>query len=132
MFYAWNVELPFGKIEASKTKLVLQLEKGTVTRFELTFPSGCANLVFVHVNDALHQVYPKDPDYQFIGNGVTVYSSDEYEIKEEPYTLQFYGWNTDEKFNHTVTVRIQLVPAKEILHRVVGGLSAVMKITKPK
>lgn len=131
MFYAWNVTLPYGKTAANKTKLELLLEKGTITRFELTFPTGCANLAFVHVNDALHQVYPKNPDYQFTGNGITIYSTDEYEIKEPPYTLQFYGWNTDDTYPHTVTIRIQLVPAKEIMHRVLGGLSNIMKVTKP-
>ena len=76
MFYAWNLELPFGKTEATQTKLILELEKGTITRFEITFPHGCAGLVYVHVNDALHQVYPKNPDYQFSGNGQTIMSSD--------------------------------------------------------
>ena len=45
--------------------------------------------------------------------------------------MQFYGWNTDDTYNHTVTVRIQLVPAREIIRRVIGGLSDVMKLTKP-
>ena len=131
MFYAWNITLPKGKDTTAKTKRVLYLEKGTITRFELTFPMGCCGLVYVHVNDALYQVYPKDASYQFTGNGQTIVSSDEFEIKEEPYQLNFYGWNEDEKYDHTVTVRIQLVPAKEIIRRVIGGLSDVMKLTKP-
>jgi hypothetical protein len=131
MFYAWDILLPKDKAEATKSKYILSMEKGTITRCEVVFPNGCANLVYVHIDDALHQVYPKNPDYKLRGNGETVISNDEYDIKEEPYQLNFYGWNTDDTFNHTITVRIQLVPAKEILHRVVGEVMRLTKITRP-
>jgi len=132
MFYAWNFTLPADKTEAGKTKQVLQLERGTITRFETIFPVGCANLVFVHINEALHQVYPKHPDYKFIGDGVTITCNDEYEITAPPFALQFHGWNTDEVYDHVITVRIQLVPAKEILHKVVGAVMRIGKLTKPE
>lgn len=131
MFYAWNFTLPLGKSVISKTKKILDLERGTIVRCEVVFPNGCCGLVYVHINQALHQVYPKNPDYQYRGNGETIIASDEYEIREEPYQLEFYGWNTDDTYNHTITVRLQLVPAKEILHRVVGGLSRITRLTKP-
>jgi len=132
MFYAWNFCLPANKTEAGRTKRELYLEKGTVTRCEVVLPVGCSNLVFVHINDALHQVYPKDPTYKFIGDGANIVCTDEYEIKEQPFTLQFYGWNTDEIYDHTVTVRIQLVPAKEILHKVVGAVMRIGQLTRPE
>ena len=132
MFYAWNFTLLANKTEAAKTKQELYMEKGTVTKCEIVFPVGCANLVFIHINDALHQVYPKSPDYKFIGDGAVISCNDEYEIKEQPFTLQFHGWNTDELYNHTITVRIQLVPAKEILHRVVGEVMRITKLRRPE
>lgn len=131
MFYAWNFKLLADKTEATRTKHELYMEKGTITRFEVVFPKGCANLVYVHINDALHQVYPKDPDHKFIGDGVVIAGSDEYEIKEEPFTMQFYGWNTDDIYDHTITVRMQIVPAKEILHKVVGEVMRITRIVKP-
>jgi hypothetical protein len=131
MFYVWDILLPFGKAEATQSKHVLSMEKGTITRCEVSFPCGCCGLVFCHIDDALHQVYPKNPDNRLYGNGETLVSRDEYEIKEEPYQLEFYGWNTDDTYNHTVTVRIQLVPAKEILHRVVGEVMRITRLTKP-
>lgn len=131
MFYAWNITLPKGKDIFNKTKWILDLEKGTIIRCEVVFPIGCANLVFVHINQALHQVYPKNPDYQFIGNGVTISSTDEYEIKEEPYQLEFYGWNTDEIYKHTITVRIQLVPKREIVRLAIGEMLRFTRLAKP-
>jgi len=132
MFYAWNFTLAANKAEAAKTKHELRLEKGTLTKCEIVFPVGCSNLVFVHINDALHQVYPKDPTYKFIGDGATIVCNDEYEIKETPFTLQFHGWNTDEIYDHTITVRIQLVPAKEILHRVVAEVMRITNLKRPE
>ena len=131
MYYAWNFTLAADKTEATKTKAVLYLEKGTIVRCEIMFPAGCCGLVYVHINQALHQVYPKNPEYQYIGNGETIISSDEYEIKETPYQLEFYGWNTDDTYNHTITVRIQLVPAKEILRKVIGEVMKYTKLSRP-
>ena len=132
MFYAWDITLTRDRAKATRQKTVLKVEKGTVTRFELVFPTGCCGLVYVHINQALHQVFPKNPDYQLTGNGATIVSTDEYEIKEPPLELEFYGWNTDEIYDHTITVRIQLVPAKEILHKVVSGALRITRLKKPE
>jgi len=132
MFYAWDIILERDHTKATPEKTVLKVEKGTITRFELVFPTGCCGLVYVHINHALHQVFPKNPDYQLTGNGSTIVSTDEYEIKEPPLELDFYGWNTDEIYDHIITVRIQLVPAKEILHRVVGAAMRITKLTRPE
>lgn len=131
MFYTWNIELPLGKDNLNKTKVALPLERGTITRCDVVFPSGCCGLAFVHINQALHQVYPKNPDYQYAGNGETIMASDEYEIKEEPFQLEFYGWNTDEKYKHVVTVRIQLVPKREIVRLAIAEVVRMTKLTKP-
>ena len=132
MFYAWNFELTEGKSAASKTKHILHMERGTITRCEVVFPVGCANLVFVHVNQALHQVYPKNPDMQYIGDGATIVSVDEYEIREEPFQLEFYGWNTDDIFCHTVTVRIQLIPRREIVRLALAEAIRFLNLERPR
>ena len=131
MFYAWNITLEKDKDIFNKTKRILDLERGTIIRCDVVFPVGCCGLVHVHINQALHQVYPKNPDYQYIGNGETVVSSDEYEIKEEPFQLEFYGWNTDEKYHHTITVRIQLVPKREIIRLAIGEMLRFTRLAKP-
>jgi len=131
MYYAWNFRLPANQSETTKTKQELYLEKGTIIKVEVIFPVGCASLVFVHLNDALHQVWPKDPQFQFVGDGAHIICSDEYEIKEQPYTIQFHGWNTDDTYDHTITVRIQIVPAKEILHKVIGEVMRYTKLQRP-
>ena len=131
MYYAGNFTLAAAQSEATKTKEELYLEKGTITKAEIIFPVGCANLVFVHLDDALHQVWPKAPEYKFIGDGAHIVCSDEYEIKEPPFTIQFHGWNTDELYKHIITIRIQIVPAKEILHKVIGEVMKYTKLSRP-
>lgn len=132
MFYAWNFTLTHDRTEITRSKHVLTMEKGTITRIEVVFPVGCANLVYVHLNDALYQVWPKDPTYKFIGDGVVIVCTDEFELKEPPYTIQFFGWNTDEIYDHTITVRAQIVPAKEILHKVIGEVMKYTKLSRPE
>jgi len=131
MLYAWNIELTRNRTKATRQKTVLKLERGTITRFELVFPTGCCGLVYVHIDQALHQIFPKNPDYQLTGNGATIVSTDEYPIIEPPLELDFYGWNTDEIYDHTITVRIQLVPASEILTRVVSQVMRIARLKRP-
>lgn len=131
MYYAWNITLTKDGSSASPEKTVLLLEKGTIIRCETVFPSGCAGLVFTHIDDALHQVYPKNPDYQYSGNGESIIASDEYDLKEEPFQLQFYGWNTDEIYDHTITVRIQIVPKREIVRLALSEIMRFMNLQKP-
>jgi len=132
MFYAWDIELTRGRTKTTRQKTVLKVEKGTITRFELVFPTGCCGLVYVHIDQALHQIFPKNPDYQLTGNGSTIVSTDEYPITEPPFELDFYGWNTDEIYDHTITVRLQIVPAAEILHKVVGAAMRITKLKRPE
>jgi len=131
MYYAWNITLTNTGSAASPEKTVLKLEKGIIVKCEVVFPFGCCGLVFCHIDHALHQVYPKNPDYQFKGNGETIIASDEYELKDEPHQLEFYGWNTDEVYDHTVTVRIQIVPRREITRLALAEMLRFMSMEKP-
>lgn len=132
MLYAWDVTLTRDNNSLTPEKTILKMEKGTITRCEIVFPTGCCGLVYVHINDGLHQVWPKNPGNQLSGNGGIIASTDEYQIKEPPLELLFYGWNTDEIYDHTITVRLQIVPAKEILHKVVGEVMRITKLKRPE
>lgn len=131
MYYAWNILLTKGNTATTLEKTELKLERGTIVRCEVVFPSGCQGLVFCHINHSLHQVYPKNPDHQYAGNGETIIASDEYEIKEEPHQLEFYGWNTDEIYDHTITIRIQVVPKREITRLAIAEMLRFMSFSKP-
>ena len=132
MYYAWNIMLTRDGSEAGKEKTVLLIEKGTIIRCETVFPSGCAGLVYTHIDHALHQVYPKNPDYQYSGNGESIIATDEYELREEPFQLEFYGWNTDEIYDHTVTIRIQIVPKREITRLALAEILRFINLKKPE
>ena len=131
MFYTWNITLAKGNTAATPEKIIMDLEKGTIVRCEVVFPSGCQGLVSVHLNQALHQVYPKNPDYQYAGNGEAIVATDEYEIREEPYQFEFYGWNTDEIYEHTITIRIQIVPKREITRLAMAEMLRFQNMSKP-
>ena len=131
MYYAWNILLTKGNSAVTPEKTIFKLENGIIVRCEIVFPSGCQGLVHCHINRALHQVYPKNPEYQFTGNGELIIASDEYEMKEEPYKLEFYGWNTDDDFNHTVTVRIQIVPKREVTRLAIAEMLRFQNLSKP-
>jgi hypothetical protein len=132
MFYAWNILLSSGGSAAGKTKQVLQLAKGVITRTEFIFPTGCAALVSCTLNDALHQVYPANPDLAFTGDGEKIEITDEYSMQFEPYQLQFYGWNTDETYDHTVTIRLLLIPRSHIFRVTMAEVYRLSNLSRPE
>lgn len=131
MYYSWNITLTKGRTKSTPEKTTLQLEKGVIVRCEVVFPSGCSGLAYCHIDRSLHQVYPKNPDYQFAGNGETVQATDEYELVDEPFHLDFFGWNTDEIYNHTITVRLQIVPRREIVRLALSEMLRFLSMSKP-
>lgn len=131
MFYAWNITLPAGKTAATKTKKVLRLGKGVLVKTELVFPTGCAGLVYCTVNDALHQVYPTNPNLALTGNGETIAIPDEYPMQVEPYQLQFHGWNTDDTYQHIITIRLNLIPRIQITRVTLAEVYRLSNLSRP-
>lgn len=131
MYYAWNITLPAGKTTAGKTKKVLQLAKGVLVKTEIVFPIGCAGLVYCTLNDALHQVYPTNPNLAFTGSGETISIPDEYPMPVEPYQLQFYGWNTDDTYQHIITIRLNLIPRIQITRITLAEIYRLSNLSRP-
>ena len=87
----------------------LSLAPGTVQEVEILFPSGCAGLVHVTIRRGLHQVWPANADGSIIGDGDTVDWLEDYPMYDAPTTLQCVAWNEDDTYDHTISVRINLV-----------------------
>lgn len=114
MFYDFAITVKTTHTEASPKEQVLKLTHGVIHRVELGFPSGCAGLVRVKLLHEEHQLYPTNPDGYFASDDYNIPINDYYELYTEPYSLKFIGYAVGTSYDHTIIVRIGVLP-EEVL-----------------
>lgn len=110
MFYAWDIKITKGKKEEDPKIQILKLSKGVITRADIKFPPGCHGLVKVRLRRYESQLAPLSRDEWVTGDGETVPTEAYYELVEAPFQLKFVGCSPGTSYDHTVTVRMQVLP----------------------
>jgi len=130
MLYSYSCKFTKEHTEATKEKYVLKLASGVINGIDIYFPQGCCGLVFVHVNDGLHQIVPVNPDSQLTGSGNLIRFSEDILFDSEPYELQFYGWNVDTEYDHTIDIKIELHKQSSLLRYIMKSLASLIIFEK--
>lgn len=125
MFYDFAVVVPAGTTEAAPKVETLKLTKGIIHRVEVEFPSGCKGYVSLALYHQEHQVWPTNPSGEFSTSGYTIPIDEHYRLHTKPYSLKARAWSPDATYNHTITVRIGILP-QEVLSPLTG-LGAMFK-----
>lgn len=112
MFYEKSITESSGGSVGNKTRTRIPITAGIIVKGEIQFPNGCAGLVNVQVRHGNHQLWPLNREESIKGDGVIVFISEHYEIKRAEDYLDIMTWNTDDTYDHTVTVRITVLPKK--------------------
>jgi len=113
MVYLFSVaRLPEGT-EDTQSQTRLLLCRGIIHQLDIYFPKGSYGLLHLHINNALHQVWPKNSGETFYGNDISVSFPESYPLLEEPYQLQAWAWNEDETYDHQVIIRIGIYGVRE-------------------
>jgi len=92
----------------------LKLCYGIIHQIDIVFPTGCVGLVHCHIDDALHQIWPTNPDATFHGDGEVISGKEFYELAVEPFELQLWAWNEDDTYDHTIVVRFWILKPWEL------------------
>ena len=124
MFYVKPLVIPAHTTEANPLREELALTYGIINRVEVEFPIGCAGLAHVYVLYHEFQLYPSNPDSSFAGDGFTIAFDDNFPIVETPHVVDIVGWNEDDTFDHTVTIRIN-VKLPEVTLADIFGVSTI-------
>lgn len=126
MFFVYPSTIP-ANAPASPTQFTLaQVSPGTVKKVEIQFPSGCAGLVSVWILRGLTQVWPLNPDKQFIADGETISFDEDYPMLQGPFEFRIFFANLDDTYAHTVTVRLQITPPSA-LQSLSAEIAALLK-----
>lgn len=110
MFYSHSLTIPANTSADTPEEYDLQVTHGLLHRIEVEFPRGCAGLVHLVIEHWESQLYPSNPDGDFSTDGYTIAFDDYFELYHSPYLLRLVGWNEDDTYSHTVTVRVGILP----------------------
>lgn len=112
MIYRFGIPTTTDDTKASPKKTILPLTKGIVHQLDVVFPPGCAGTLHVIIRDALHQVWPTNPDENFAADGQVITFKEHYDLEEEPYELQAYTWLEDASHPHSCIIRLGILPRR--------------------
>lgn len=106
------------KVDSPKEE-TLKLTKGVIHRVEAEFPRGCRGQVYLKLLHQEHQVWPTNPDGSYNAEGYTVPIDEHYKLTSAPYALKAVAWGVDCGYEHTLTVRVGILP-EEIVAPLTG------------
>ena len=91
----------------NEEELEMPCHWGILTDVLITFAPGCHGVVFVHLDESLHQIYPTNPEDAYSGDGYTIEIRDEYELLPATRRIYLRGWNTG-VYPHTIRVAFRI------------------------
>ena len=106
MIYVFAIATVANTPATAKLKTVLRVQRGHVTGLQVHFPSGHIGLTHIQLTRGLHQFYPTNPEANFSSSGEAIVWAEDFLLDFEPYELEAYTWNTDDTYDHTITVRV--------------------------
>lgn len=110
MFYEFAITTPDNTPATNPLRTEMQLDLGIIRGVEVQFPRGCVGLVHLKILDALHQVWPSNPDGNIASDNARIAWREDYEIIKGEQTLVAVTWNEDDSYDHTITVRFEVAP----------------------
>jgi len=125
MFYDFAVTVTAGKTKAVPLEQELKLTYGIIHQVEIEFPRGCKGYVSLAIDHWEHQFLPTNPDEAFNADGFTIVIKEYYPLVVPPYSLYARGWAPNATYDHTITVRIGVLPEEVLLP--IKGLGTVLR-----
>jgi len=110
MYFCWDITIPANTLEKLPLKQYLRITKGVITGVDVKFPAGCHGMVKARLFRYEQQAIPLTRDEWIRGDDEAVSTETYIDLNAYPYQLKFVGCSPDTDYDHTVTVRIQVLP----------------------
>lgn len=129
MLYVLALTIPANTAESAPYEEDLKLTDGVITRVEVEFPAGCQGLVHSSARQAIHQVFPINPDGHLCSDNYVIAWNEYEDLDADPRILTITGWNEDDTYDHTITWRIELTP-RDIAERGQTSMTMLDRVGK--
>jgi len=118
---------------SNKKEQVIKIAHGIITWVSIFFPPGCHNLVHCTIYHHEHQVFPSTEGMSIVGNAGAVRWIEYYESYQPPYELKVKSWGVSCSYDHTIAVRIAVLPRKAVIAlAIVDAIRAAFGMLSPK
>lgn len=112
MLFQSDLLIEVGKTAADPALDTIKLCEGTITRYSILFPAGCAGLVHVQVWLGGFQLIPWSRGLWLRGDDHLVTGDTNYPVGPAPRLITVKGYNEDTLYDHTVTIMLEVQPAR--------------------
>lgn len=110
MIYNFTIIAEKGGSASSPEIFDMVMTHGIIHKIDVLFPPGSLGLTGVSIHNALHQVWPTNTDEYFTSDAEVISFREHHPLSEAPYSLQAYHYNTDDTYDHTIIIRIGILP----------------------
>jgi len=121
--YAPTIPANTAKIDAIETLCLLH--SGTITKFEIEYPKGCAGLVHSEVYHWDVKLWPKNEEGTFSGDDIVISFNPGFSLSKTPFELTIKTWNLDDTYSHTPRYRLEVTEAGKSLVEQLRKLFAI-------
>lgn len=134
MLYTWDTVVRTGvDLYATKREVPLRLAHGVITWVSVLFPPGCHGMVKCQIFHREHQIFPSRDVMSLSGDGTPIEWNEYYELYQPPYDLLARLWGVGCTYDHTVSIRIAVLPRKAIIAAaIVDALKGAFGMLSPK
>jgi len=111
MLFQRDLLIKVGKTAVDPATSTMVLCEGTITRYSVLFPPGCAGLAHVQIWLGGFQLIPWSRGLWLHGDDHLVTGDTNYPVGPAPRLITVKGYNEDTENPHTVTVMLEVTPA---------------------
>lgn len=113
MLFEKALTVPAGTPTDAPVEVDLDISAGVITRISVEFNTGPNFLVFAYVRQALHQIWPLNPEGAVKADGQAVTSQEFIPVLEPPHVLTCGAFSPDTIYDHEIYFHIEITPEAE-------------------
>jgi len=112
MWYVLESTVSASTAKANATETSIKVSGGILHTIYVTIPPGSASLVHCQLRKGGYYILPRNEDKDISGELASVKFNEFLELKHEMNRLTLKTWNTDDTYDHKVTLLIGVLPKK--------------------
>lgn len=113
MHYTTELTVPANTAAASPVSTTIDLPAGVLESVDITFPPGCARLVYVQIYDGATLLFPKTTGQAYRYDAYTVVITD-FLVWDAAKTLTLKAWSPGTGYQHKIVFNFHVRTQEEI------------------
>jgi len=133
MLFTAAVRVETTHIVGNEKIQILGIAHGIISWVSVLHQEGSNCMVHCIILHHEHQIFPSTAGMSIVGDGIPVEWTEYYESYQPPHELKIRAWGVDCLQDHTIFVRVAVLPRKAILSlAIVDAIKGVFGLLSPK